>query len=571
MSQTIHNFEQHISRKILDRGASYFEENTVQNLAQEGKNWAADVYGTDDYLVEITIENNGKIIDWSCDCPYDYGPICKHVAATLYAIADEWDDRNQSPVSPFVEILAPTRKKPLAQIIDQLDIAEMRKLLTYFAQRQEEIRAYLLSNYSNTLETVSKSQYVQLVRAMIDSFDGDRYGFLEYRQADRLGDKLSDLLDNAQEKQSWGLIYLCEAIIEQLAETLNHADDSSGSLGGAMSSAFYTLNGLVEPDNNTPSDLVRHIFEYALMESQKEKYSGWDWAGDLRSIAVDATRNQEEAQQVIAVLEKYIAKNKDSKYGQYSIEVAERLKYTLLMNFFSAAQAETFLQQNLEYTSFRVKALEQAMQEKRYDEVRQLIEEGIQLDTERRHPGTVDQWKKWLIQLAEATGDKKILIQTNEELFLDRGDMNYYHELKKIVPAAEFPKKIEQYIQYFRDQNSHWSDYFNQSVADILQEEKRWQDLLEEVKKGNSLRIVDHYYPIIGDKFKIDFLNIYVQSVQQSMANGTGRGLYQECCSYIDKIVQLGGQEEAKMIVNKWRQEYPRRRAMLEELARYKW
>jgi len=44
-----------------------------------------------------------------------------------------------------------------------------------------------------------------------------------------------------------------------------------------------------------------------------------------------------------------------------------------------------------------------------------------------------------------------------------------------------------------------------------------------------------------------------------------------ECCAYIDKIIQLDGLDIAKAIVNDWRKKFPRRRAMQEELARYKW
>ena len=59
--------------------------------------------------------------------------------------------------------------------------------------------------------------------------------------------------------------------------------------------------------------------------------------------------------------------------------------------------------------------------------------------------------------------------------------------------------------------------------------------------------------------------------VRQHMDTNTGRGIYQECCQYIDKIVRLSGVDNAKMIVQDWREKYPRRRAMIEELARYKW
>ena len=65
--------------------------NSVQNLEQDGETWAADVYGMNNYLTEVTIKN-GQVTEWFCDCPYDHGPICKHVVAVLFAIRDETPD-----------------------------------------------------------------------------------------------------------------------------------------------------------------------------------------------------------------------------------------------------------------------------------------------------------------------------------------------------------------------------------------------------------------------------------------------------------------------------------------------
>jgi hypothetical protein len=49
--------------------------------------WTAEVEGSDLYTVEIKL-NNGEIVSWECDCPYDYGDICKHVVAVLLYIRD---------------------------------------------------------------------------------------------------------------------------------------------------------------------------------------------------------------------------------------------------------------------------------------------------------------------------------------------------------------------------------------------------------------------------------------------------------------------------------------------------
>ena len=211
------------------------------------------------------------------------------------------------------------------------------------------------------------------------------------------------------------------------------------------------------------------------------------------------------------------------------------------------------------------------MNEKRYEDVRHLAEEGIEQDT-GKYAGLVMEWKNWLSQLSEVTGDTTSFIQINEELFFDRGDMEYYRKLKGIILENDFKVKIEAYIQHFRKRgNAKWGPSFNQNVAIILEEENRLDDLMKEIKKAPSLRRLDQYFNLLGQAFKTDFIVLYEKLIRQYMDANTGRGKYMECCTYIDKIIQLDGLSIAKTIVNDWRKKFPRRRAMQEELARYKW
>ena len=578
MNRSLEDFESWISKSILRKGEEYWVEDAVQNLEQDGATWAADVYGTDNYLTEVTIKN-GQVVEWSCDCPYDHGPICKHVVAVLFAVRDEIPDELLTTTEVVPSATNTTKRakqqtrpsNPIEEIIAKLEEPELRRLISYFAGRQEEVRSHLLSKYTHLLEVVSKTQYEQLVSSYIDAHSGDRHGFLAYRDANRLGDKLYTLVENADWKNPMAVAYLCEAVIRQLAKVYHHADDSSGSMGGAMEAAFSSLYNLAEPDNDYPIEVVNYIFEYALADCNKEAYQGWDWGRNLRSLACDAVRDKAQAAKVMTVLDQSISANKKKEYREYDIEASERLKLYLLSAYYSSEAADKHLSNNLHYSSFRKMALEKAMEEKRYDDVRRLAEEGIAQDT-GRYAGLVNDWKKWLIHLSKVTGDTTSFITINEELFFGRGEMEYYRKLKEIIPKSEFKDKIDTYIQHFRKkEDKRWGSAFNQYVAAILEEENRLEELMNEIKKSASLRRLDRYFDLLGKQFKGEFLALYDKLVRQHMATNTGRGIYRECCQYIDKIVRLGGSEEAKKIVEDWRKKYPRRRAMMEQLARYKW
>lgn len=78
---------------VYKRGLDYYKQGQVSDLLYDinYQVWTATVHGTEDYFVEINMEDlaNGSI-DTYCDCPaFDTYKSCKHVAATLISIKNK--------------------------------------------------------------------------------------------------------------------------------------------------------------------------------------------------------------------------------------------------------------------------------------------------------------------------------------------------------------------------------------------------------------------------------------------------------------------------------------------------
>jgi uncharacterized Zn finger protein len=81
------HFDSEIDPQIVSRGMSYYRKGAVIELEQDGENWHVVVAGSDEYAVDVLV-NNGKIIRCNCTCPYDFGSFCKHEVAVFYSIRD---------------------------------------------------------------------------------------------------------------------------------------------------------------------------------------------------------------------------------------------------------------------------------------------------------------------------------------------------------------------------------------------------------------------------------------------------------------------------------------------------
>ena len=119
-----------------ERGISYYRQGAVRNLEEDSpEEWVATVLGTEDYTVEVTLEDD-KVMDYICDCPYE-GDMCKHVVATLLTIrerkktekyfiqAEETESKSSGFSSETVK----------AEIDEILAIADKKQLMSFIGIR----------------------------------------------------------------------------------------------------------------------------------------------------------------------------------------------------------------------------------------------------------------------------------------------------------------------------------------------------------------------------------------------------------------------------------------------------
>ncbi len=88
MSITLNNFEEFVNSEVLERAKNYLDSGSVTEVEELYENdFTAVVLGTTRYNVNIRINNKSELLTHQCNCPYDFGPICKHKVALLLKIS----------------------------------------------------------------------------------------------------------------------------------------------------------------------------------------------------------------------------------------------------------------------------------------------------------------------------------------------------------------------------------------------------------------------------------------------------------------------------------------------------
>ena len=563
MQIPLENFEQHIDNTILQRGYRYFKNGHVRALEEitPGK-FQAIVEGTEDYTVTLRIRD-GIITEHVCNCPYDMGPVCKHVVAVIFELQqEELGLKKKEASSSRTPRKKPAKRKTIADKVNELlevvPHEELKEFVRQIALQDIPFRNTLLTAFPQHSSGDTKSAYQRQVKAILRA--AKRRGFIDWSAAGYVGKAVSPLLVIAEKQLQNGnymtTINICTGVMEPLVDALQYSDDSGGYIGDNIRYASELLYNTAQAD--LPEEIRRKFLNYCLSAIEKKTFEGWDWHTDMMRIAAELVNNDEEAGQLLHYLDE-----EEKKESDFFKETFQNIRYDILLKTKGEEAATTYLEQNITNSYLRRMAIQKAMDHKDYDKAIALAKDGIKYNREER-PGLVTEWNNWLLKIAQARRDTKEIIHYAQYLFLNshRAEQDYYQILKDHIPPDEWKPFVEQLVKELKSSRR----YPEELLARVFIREEWWDRLLELVKEIGHPSIVEHYESYLRKIYPEELAEIYEKGIFDSLKVATGRKHYQSACRYIRKIKKLGLPEKANEIIDKLRTLYPRRPALLEEL-----
>ena len=126
MSIKLENFEEEVHVLITERGKEYFDSNQVLMLKQTLDGWTAVIEGSETY--QVLLEGHDVITSWQCTCPFEHGPVCKHVAAVFYAAREH------------IRANIASSTGEIDQWIDEADADVLRRILKMEVRKHDDVR-----------------------------------------------------------------------------------------------------------------------------------------------------------------------------------------------------------------------------------------------------------------------------------------------------------------------------------------------------------------------------------------------------------------------------------------------
>ncbi len=558
------NFTTEIDPIIVKRGFDYYKDGHVESLKEIKQNlWQASVSGSWGYSVEVKI-NNAKIEYSSCDCPYDFGPYCKHEVAVFYNLQDMLDGKEVViSTKGKQEQKEPTEDEKLLNTLAKHSREKLQNILIDLAMGDKDIYTQLMTLYNDEEDKIpDKKAYKKMIRQFLNSAK-DRHGFIDYRHAQHSVEGAITLLEHAeksiQQNKYKTAAAMGQSIIETIVPALQFTDDSDGTHSWLIDAAFGVLDACAEL--KIDDNYRKEFLDYALKEAVKKKYSEWDdFELKFYYLAYVLSTGNKDYQKVLKSIEKNMSACAVDKYlyEQYAL-----LKYKLLVALDDLSGAEKFFSSNLVYPGFRRIAIEQAMTGKNYEQAEKLTLDGENVNAE--YPGTITEWKEKRFEIYELAGSLNKMRGLARE-FIFEGDFEYYKKLKKIYKPKEWQPLLTEIIDKIKRKNKKYNDF--QLLNNIYIEENMFKELLEEVKiYPDTIR---YYYKYLLEDFSEGVYLLYREYILEEAKHITDRKKYRALCKIIKELVKINGKDEARSIIEYLSKEYVKRPAFLDELGKVK-
>lgn len=563
----LNDFEEHISPEIIDRGYDYFISECVDGLEEVASGmWLAEVHGSEIYTVEVNTKRK-KIEGWDCDCPYDYGPVCKHVVAVIYAIAEKMEhDKKQKPASKGKK---PDKDK-VRKIGEKVSREDLWCFILDLFKTDRSIKNRFIAHFAELLDEDPTLKYKTIVRNYYKAAQG-RHGFIDYRSASQLTKPLYELAEKAADLLAEGnkieCLAICKSLIEEVPVFIHNMDDSDGGAGDIVFLAFDTLTQLAE---TAPPMLKDELFDYVIVEFSKQKYHDFGFEDHFLDLLPNLISSEEQEAKFMAMVDRQIETENEKSYSHYAVSRLKKTKVDYLLQNQREEEAFALIEEDQHLPDFREILIDRAISKKDYETAKNYCNEGIGSAREENLYGNIQRWQVKLHAIAKLEGNTPDQRKWSEKLFFgNHYNMEWYRELKSTWPNQKWAEPCEELIIKIKGQNKRGWYGEADALARIFVEENYKDRLLKllQLNSGN-IQFVEQYSQVLWKQYPGELLELYTQGISESIKQ-TGRKQYRQVAAYLRKMKNLkGGDERVYALLKQFLNEYSNRPAMKEEFRK---
>ena len=547
--------------KSFRRGAEYFSEGRVHNVQLSSGKVNSVVEGSRSYRVSVKLLHQAT--DASCTCPYDFEGYCKHIVATLLAVAEDYERMAKE---------ANEEGQRFNSVLESSTEKQLKDFLRREIESDDWLKKYFLIYMTG--EEVNGGKSVQDYKKEI----AELYGHPSGRRYDRMieyGNEIdfspfNDLAQRYVDRKNFieaAKVY--QALSEVIAESMDMVDDSDGYYGGEFDSALEGFASAVNSAGlkheekapyieylfkkyivNDP-DYFRENYETALESICTSREDLEYWKRLLSPCIPDSipssNRNWEryyESTQLLSMQICILDKLDDQK--------SREELYDLLGKHYLNDE---------EFCNLYVRRLRK---DGKMEEAARVAEEGVRCFP----PHLASELRRFLDRFYEKRNPEKYR-ENLKSIFFEEREWQYYRKLKEIS-GSDWSKTLKEIIEHFSStRNRGIDDADKHTLIGIYLREKMYDDALKEVLRSKSLEMLGQYYKQLSARYPSEYFDAYKQLIIPFVDSRVGRDHYRDVVRELRQMKKINGFEsEFNELTRFIKEKHARKPAFQDELKK---
>lgn len=527
--------------RILLRGYHYYLSDSVKDLKIYNNRIESYVEGSEEYKVEIDI-NDDKIVSMECSCPYAQdGHLCKHMAATLFeytqdeCIIDEdeyYDDYEDRDYYDDEEDEYSTYQKEDDTVLKLLEEETNIEKLRFLALKVLKSDASYNFMYKDVLQapliemsqTVYVDEAIKLIRDSNEEKELNQY----------ISNMISLYIEHNELEQ--GMVFLQWLINEMASYTncsfnviLNEAKKLLEKLNvNQKERMLIFLLDQVESRNEIMDMIVENYNELTYVTIFVNEMN--HWINNLNYSFNTSTKQRRE----------------DFIKSFLKLAYEKGLNEKIL---------DSMIQDHQNLDCIKQWKIQRCIDNKDFTKARELLEKSyLNCQDKRTKKNYLVQYKELLINQKDSKKLKDVL---RELLRIDH-DIKTYRELKKLYSKEDF-KEIR--FEFFLEYN------YDPFLLELYVEEKNWYSLFKNLSMQSDINLLQRYEKSIPKELEPNIVQIYQEILEKKAQFSANRNVYKEWAKTMIHMLKFqSGNQVVKEMLEHWRLIYSTRRAMQEEL-----
>lgn len=545
-------------KRILERGRDYFYEDAVRELHKTRDGYEAEVEGSEDYVVEIIMQDE-SIREMYCDCPYaESGLNCKHMAAVLYAI-----EELQGCMENDLTVSCLDSTDQLSQIIAEADEKELRAFIIKQAENDRILRQKILLHFTDTIDHSIMDRLHAEAEQIKEEFE-DRSGYISYEDAWDFEERLSDFLyENISlligKNENMLAFELVNQVVDLLATV--EIDDSDGIMTSLANQCYEKWTEILE--RCSPQE-EQTMFSWFAKRSSSIQSDEW-MAELIETFMMNEFHSRKQLQEKMKMLDDRIrdyqkcTKNEDLYFARYACErdIIMRISCMHELNC-SDEEIRVYRRRFMTYPGIRELEINDLIGQRKYDDAIDMLCEWKKVYHEQGYLSVL--YSKKLIELYEMLKDEKACKEELLSYLFEYGqaDIDSFRKLKTLCQKKEWEALLKQLLEDRRFRSVHY---------ELLNDEKMYEQMLLRLEHEQNISILDRYEKILFPLYPDKLMDLYVSYLQKEAACSGSRAKYKNLLCYLNKLRKYpGGDEMISQIADDWRHRYKRRRVMMQEM-----